>query len=509
MTPGAGRGPGALASLLLALLPGLVVSVLMAGAGVALNLLLAAAAALAVEALFQRPRQAAPASAWQSSLATGLLLGLAVPPGAAWWLAPLGAACAVGLGKHAFGGLGRNPLNPAMLGYAVLLLAWPGLMRAWPAAAPLLSDPAAWAAQLSRAFGGGRDALGGATPLALWRDGLAAGLARDELPALSLRGLLTHGQAAAALAFAFGGLWLLWRRIIGWRLPLGVLAGMTLAALPLWLFDGGRQLSPVLHLLAGAGLLGAFFIATDPVTSARGARAAWRQGLAIGTLVIVLRVAGPWPDAVAIAVLLLNLCTPLLDGHGGRWRWAGGGVALLLLALLLCPWRAAPGATDLATAAAQLLADVAHDNEPLREAEPLPALARDSRALRYLARRDGRPVASLYDVEAEGWGGRMRLLLAVDMDGRLRGLRVLAHAETPGLVGGLQDAAFLAQFVGHDRQPPATAWRPRTQDGEFDGLAGATVTREALKLAIRTVLDYAAAHPPAETLPPAGGDALP
>lgn len=304
---------------LLALVPGVAVYVLLFGFGVLRNIALAAAACLLFEAfaLRLRGRPLKPFLADGSALVTGVLLALSLPPIAPWWIAVVGSLFAILLGKQVYGGLGYNPFNPAMVGYVVLLISFPVQMTAWPALQP------AWEAAVAAPL----DAVSAATALDHLRTELGL-----ERTLTEIRGDAPIGWAAGAgwewvaLAWLAGGVYMLWRGTIRWQIPVGMIAGLTLVALPFWALDPDRHASPLFHGLAGATMLGAFFIATDPVSAATTPRGRLLYGALIGVLVYIIRTWGGYPDGVAFAVLLLNICAPTIDrytqprvyGHGRR-----------------------------------------------------------------------------------------------------------------------------------------------------------------------------------------------
>jgi electron transport complex protein RnfD len=270
--------------------------------GPALLWLLAAAAltALSCEALALRLRRrpAQPFLRDGSVLVTAALLALAVPPSLPWWLMVFGTAVAVLLGKHAYGGLGQNPFNPAMVGYAVLLVSFPLEMTQWPA------PQSGW------------DAVTGATALDAVRTGLRQGYTMEEIfagPAFGAVG--ARGSEWVNLAALAGGAWLLLRRTIRWQIPLAMLAGLAIPAAIAHGLDPGAHAGALFHLASGATMLGAFFIATDPVSAATSDRGRLVYGAGIGLLTWIVRSWGSFPDGVAFAVLILNLAVPLID----RW----------------------------------------------------------------------------------------------------------------------------------------------------------------------------------------------
>jgi electron transport complex protein RnfD len=290
--------PRVMFQVLLALVPVLAVQVYLFGPGPVRLVAVACVTALACEALALALRRRSSQAALRdgSVLVTAALLALAVPPLLPWWLIAFGTAVAVLIGKHAYGGLGQNPFNPAMVGYAVLLVSFPLEMTRWPVPGP------EW------------DALTGATALDALRTGLRQGYTMEEVRAGA--GFGRVGAAGAEwvnLAALAGGAWLLARRIIRWHIPVGVLAGLAVPAALAHGLDPGAHAGATFHLASGAAMLGAFFIATDPVSAATSDRGRLIYGAGIGLLTWIIRSWGGYPDGVAFAVLLMNLAVPLLD----------------------------------------------------------------------------------------------------------------------------------------------------------------------------------------------------
>jgi electron transport complex protein RnfD len=311
---------------LLALVPGVLASIWFHGIGVLANLALAATTALLCEAamLSARSRPLRPHLHDFSALVTAVLLAIALPPFAPWWLPVLGSAFAIVVAKHLYGGLGTNPFNPAMAGYVLLLISFPRDMTLW-----LAPDAALGAGDwLHHLFTGDwqverpLDALTSATPLDRIKTGLGLGQTVAEI---RTQAPPAHaGTQWIALGFLTGGLWLLWRRIITWHIPAGVLAGIFLAALLPWLGDSDGHASPLFHLGYGASMLGAFFIATDPVTACASPKGRLIFGVGIGLITVLIRNLGGYPDGIAFAVLLMNMAAPLID-HYTRPRAYGEG----------------------------------------------------------------------------------------------------------------------------------------------------------------------------------------
>ena len=303
---------------LLALLPGIAIYTAFFGIGVLVNLVLCALACWGFEALFLklRSRPLRPFLSDGTALVTGALLALALPPYAPWWVAVLAAGFAMSLGKHLYGGLGYNPFNPAMVGYIVMLISFPEAMTRWPDPQPLWTDSAGLGQQLA-AIGGARiDALVGATPLDHIRTQLLLNNTLGEIQEHRVFGLLAgQGWEWISLGWLLGGLWLIRRGHISWRIPAGLLGALALMAAVFWLIDADRYASPLFHLLSGGAILGAFFIATDPVSASTTPLGRILFGAGIGLLTYVIRAWGGYPDAIAFAVLLMNIGVPLLDQY--------------------------------------------------------------------------------------------------------------------------------------------------------------------------------------------------
>ncbi|WP_096298188.1 RnfABCDGE type electron transport complex subunit D [Halomonas sp. hl-4] len=299
---------------LIATLPGLITMTFFFGLGVISNVVLAAAFGLGFEALilWLRKRPLRPALNDASALLTGVLLGASLPPASPWWLIGIGMVAAIIVAKQLYGGLGNNPFNPAMVGYALLLVSFPTYMTLWPTPQPLWPDML-WGQIMGNVSVDQIDSLSGATPLDAFKhkgEGVSASQfwASQPLPSGTL-----NAWQWVSFAWLAGGVLLLAKRIITWHIPLTMLASMMAFASLLYLFDPEYFASPWLHLLTGATLFGAFFIATDPVSAATSQRGKLIYGAGIGALVMLIRTWGGYPDAIAFAVLLMNLCVPLLD----------------------------------------------------------------------------------------------------------------------------------------------------------------------------------------------------
>jgi electron transport complex protein RnfD len=251
---------------------------------------------------------------------TAALLAMSMPPLAPWWLVTSATAFAVLLGKHAYGGLGFNPFNPAMLGYAVLLVSFPRQLTSWLPASNVRALDLSWS-QTSHAIFTGQlpdvlsvDVLSGASPLAALKSGLSLRQTMEEIFAQPVFGdFAGQGWQWVSVALLLGGLLMLGLRIIRWQIPAGVLLGLGSCAWLMSLLDPGRHAGMIFHLFSGATMMAAFFIATDPVTAATSPRGRLIYGIGIGVLSYVIRDFGNYHDGVAFAVLLMNLAVPLID----------------------------------------------------------------------------------------------------------------------------------------------------------------------------------------------------
>ncbi|MDH5301445.1 MAG: electron transport complex subunit RsxD [Gammaproteobacteria bacterium] len=303
---------------LLALVPGLLTYGWFFGAGVYINLLLACVFALGLEALMLklRNRPLAPFLSDGSALVTAFLLALSIPPIAPWWITLLGVFFAIVVAKHLYGGLGHNPFNPAMVGYAILLISFPREMTSWVASVDLRETSLGLSESLQIIFGqSGIDSVTGATPL----DHIKTQLGQNHDISDILRDSPIFGELAGkgfewvSIAFLLGGLLLIHKKIISWQIPAAVLISLAVCAGIFHLIDPEHYASPTFHLFAGATMLCAFFIATDPVSACTTPRGRIYFGIGIGVLIFVIRTWGGYPDAVAFAVLLMNLAAPTID----------------------------------------------------------------------------------------------------------------------------------------------------------------------------------------------------
>src|SRR5262245_1572827 len=311
---------------LYALVPTVALHVVFFGPGLLIQIVLGVATALLCEAaaLRLRGKPLPPFLLDGSAIITAVLLALCLPPLAPWWLVVSGVAFAILLAKHLFGGLGANPFNPAMVGYAVLLVSFPARLLQWlpPDVAGVQPADLSLMETLTTIVRGSPparftwDAITSPTPLDALRTDLALGMTMGEAHARALFSTFGgKGWEWINLATLAGGIWLLVLKIIRWQIPVAMLGALFVCASVMSAADPGAYAGPMFHLTSGASLLGAFFIATDPVSAATSDRGRLIYGAGIGVLTYVIRTWGGYPDGVAFAVLIMNLAVPLIDRY--------------------------------------------------------------------------------------------------------------------------------------------------------------------------------------------------
>ena len=285
----------------IALMPALVVSTVVFGADVLRVTALSVAACVAFEYLIQKflVRGAVTVTNWSAAV-TGVLLAFNLPASIPWWIVVIGAFVAIAIAKMTFGGLGKNPFNPALVGRVFLLIAYPVQMTTFP-----------------MPVNGAFDALSGATPLAAVKHGAAADvLGVQELLLGNMPGSMGE---VAALALLCGFVYLLWRRVITWQIPVTVLVTMALFAFVVALCSGESGAAlwqlPLFHVLAGGAILGAVFMATDYSTSPMTVRGGVIFAVGIGAITMCLRLGGAYPEGMSFAILIMNACVPLINKY--------------------------------------------------------------------------------------------------------------------------------------------------------------------------------------------------
>jgi len=309
---------------LFALVPGVLAYAWFFGPGVLVQIILATVFALLFESLMLRwrGRELKPFINDYSAVVTAVLFALCIPPLAPWWISCIAMLFAIVFAKHLYGGLGQNVFNPAMVGYVVVLISFPQAMTAWLPPLALSEHSLGLADSLLTIFtgqvpvAGGWDAVTQATPLDTLKTGVDSGRMVTEIrnsPLFGDYGCL--GWEWVANWFALGGIFLLYKRVISWQVPLAVIGSVIVLSLPFWLADPDSNPFPLQHIFSGAIVLAAFFIATDPVSGCVSNRGRLIFGAGVGIITLVIRRWGGYPDGVAFAVLLMNMAAPLIDRY--------------------------------------------------------------------------------------------------------------------------------------------------------------------------------------------------
>jgi H+/Na+-translocating ferredoxin:NAD+ oxidoreductase subunit D len=259
------------------------------------QLLVCVITCLAAEMIFTRMRSKPVSVTDFSALVTGVILGLSLPATAPWYVGVIGGAVAMGIGKMVFGGLGMNIFNPAMVGRAFVMISFAGSLAASGYVGAV----------------GGVDIISQATPLTAYKQ---SGVTTALVPLFFGHTNGSLGETSA-LACLLGGLYLCIRRVASWEIPAGMILAAVVIGAMANLLDLSSSWTVAHHLFGGALLFGAFFIATDPVTSPLTPKGKWIFGIGCGVLVMVLRLFSGYPEGVMFAVLLMNALTPLIN----RW----------------------------------------------------------------------------------------------------------------------------------------------------------------------------------------------
>ena len=309
---------------LLALVPGIAAYAWVFGGGILVTIALATATALAAEAVMLkiRRRPIAPFLSDYSAVITAWLLALSIPPLAPWWLIIVGTLFAIVVAKQLYGGLGYNPFNPAMIGYAVLLISFPAIMTKWPAALELAQTQLSFADQLHYIFRGflpqsvQMDAVTSATPLDYLKTQLTLKHHIASITQAPIFGAFgAKGGEYVTIAYLLGGLYLWQQKIISWHLPMAFIGALVLISGVFWLVNPAHFASPIFHLFSGASMLCAFFIITDPISGPTTPKGKLYFAAGVGVITYLVRVYGGYPDGVAFAVIFMNICVPLIDAH--------------------------------------------------------------------------------------------------------------------------------------------------------------------------------------------------
>lgn len=486
---------GTMRGVMIGLAPAVVASVYFFRLYAVLLIVTCVVASCLTEAVFQKLRRKPVTINDWSAVVTGLLLALVLPPrlfpeqvagGSAWaaeatWLsvAALGAVFAIAIGKQVYGGLGSNIFNPALIGRAFLMAAFPTfLTKAW-------THPVSLKAL----------AVTEATPLGAWKFSDP-----PQLTALSdlFRGTVPGSLGeTCALALIVGGVFLIVMRYADWRIPAAMLATVTVLTGVAWLL-GSEQAPPQFHLLAGGLLLGAFFMATDPATTPVTKVGRWVFGLGAGALVVLIRLKAGLPEGVMYSILLMNGVTPLINrytrprqfGERRPYRKAERGATTVHMVLVLGVIGLLSGAS-LGAMHLWTRARIAENEKAELESKVqylFPDCDISSRELTkqivlYEAiRTDGQRAGYAFEARGIGYQGDIRLIVGVKPDLKeMVGLSVMPTNETPGLGKRIEEGEFREQFVGLDVSAKVDLVKGERQaKNEISAISGATVSSRAV-----------------------------
>ncbi|GFD68122.1 electron transport complex subunit RsxD [Alteromonas sp. KUL106] len=316
-----------------AMIPGMIAQSFFFGWGMLIQSVIAVVSALVIEGviLYLRKRPIERTLTDYSAVLTGLLIAISIPPTLPWWMTVTGVFFAIAVAKQVYGGLGFNIFNPAMIAYVVLLISFPAAMSLWLPPATHAGITPTFFDSVSLIFTGFTtsgydvtqlktiaDGVTMATPLDTLKTDLTQGVTYTE----SLSKPIFDGgffEAAGAgwgivsIVYLLGGLYLVKTRVISWHIPGGMLISVLICASLLHLINADYYASPLFHLFNGAVMVGAFFIATDPVSASTTPKGRVIFGAAIGFWIVIIRTFGGYPDAVAFAVIIMNMAVPLID----------------------------------------------------------------------------------------------------------------------------------------------------------------------------------------------------
>jgi len=307
-----------------AMIPGIVLYINLFGWGGLINIFLATTSTLIFEwvMLLLRDRPVRIFLFDGSAVVTAFLLALAIPPMVSWWIPVTGSFFAIVVAKHLYGGLGYNTFNPAMAAYAVLLISFPLELSLWSAPLSQLPQTLSLIDAINYSFyktlpvNISFDAMTSATLLDHIRTEVSLGNSIANINQSTSYGVLAgKGSEWISLGFLVGGLWLLYKKIISWHIPVAVLMSLMLIASISYLLNPSLFANPAVHIFGGASILGAFFIATDPVTASTTPKGRFIYGIGIGILTFSIRTWGGYPDGIAFAVLLMGMTVPIIDHY--------------------------------------------------------------------------------------------------------------------------------------------------------------------------------------------------
>lgn len=297
-------------TVVLALVPAMLVSVYFFGFDAVRVLAISVTACVLFEWLIQKYLIKGPLTIGDgSAVVAGVLLAFNVPANLPWWILVIGALVTIGVGKMSFGGLGRNPFNPALVGRVFMLISFPVQMTSWPLPKPLFAESIT-------------DAITGPTALGILKEGIGAGKTIEQImtdPHMPgyidrLAGNMSGSLGEmSAIALILGGIFMIIRKVIDWHLPVSIIATVFAFAGIFHLIDPQHYVDPAFHLFTGGLMLGAIYMATDMVSSPMSMKGKFVYGIGIGLLTIIIRLWGAYPEGISFAILIMNAFTPLIN----------------------------------------------------------------------------------------------------------------------------------------------------------------------------------------------------
>lgn len=309
-------------TVLLALVPAICAYVYFFGIGIVIQIGLSVVFALLFEAISLKLLKKPIALFLKdySAIVTGVLFALCISPVAPWWISFIGLFFAIVVAKHLFGGLGQNIFNPAMVGFAIVLISFPASMSIWMAPHEISVHVMSFSDTLQAIFFNNFpshvefDTLTQATPLDTIKTGISQEYALSEITAQKIFGNFGGlGWEWIANFYFLGGLFLIYKKIITWRVPVAVILTTIVISLPFNFYDADKFIGPIQHLFSGGLMLAAFFIATDPTSGCSSHKGQLYFGAGVATMMVLVREFGNFPDGVAFGILIMNLSAPLID----------------------------------------------------------------------------------------------------------------------------------------------------------------------------------------------------
>lgn len=507
---------------LIALLPTMVVSVIYYGWAAVYITAVAVASCVGFEWLIEKFLMKKPSTISDgSAVLTGVLLSFNLPVSVPAWLVVLGSLFAIGVAKMSYGGLGRNLFNPALAGRVFLLISFPVMMTTFPLS--LRNSPLD--NQVIKPFTIetnflSTDAVSGATPLAQARAAVANGEDIDQaMNNIPISEMLLGNKTGsfgevATLALLLGFLYMLYKKIITWHIPIYILGTMFVFSSIFWFMDSYHYINPLFQILTGGALLGAIFMATDYVTSPMTRIGMIIYAVMIGIITILIRTWGGYPEGISFAILLMNAATPLLNKikppkFGKNMKSSLTNMVIVLASITTLTAAAVgyvykvtkePIARTKDKKISAALQEVLPAFKTLEEPVMVKAFPDDTQEVKVYQAKDGDKIVG-YAVESytmNGYSGEIKVLVGFDANKAINKIAVIAQSETPGLGAKIADNAepFVVQFQGKD--PQSFKLSVKADGGDVDAITASTITSkayvDAVNRAYESVKNNAVSH---------------